>query len=154
MNNGIFHKSPCATCSSDPPRRIWHCWMFHHIVEMFFWLPCSCFLCCCCISIMAPVVERLWGVIQDKGVGCAELRRRITVIELLSWGGTALFICTHTYTHTCTHWDYGNAGGLEQKHSPLPVLLSFARVNVMLSTTKFNGELVTFSQWYLRLYLI
>lgn len=54
------------------------------------------------------------------------------------WWSSTIYIHTHTYIH----WDYGNAGGLEHKHSPLPDLPSFATVNVMLSLYNVNWELI------------
>lgn len=137
-------RTPLAPRSSDSPRRARHCWAFRHVVKI--WALLGAIVCkCCCIPTTAPVVKGLWGVTEDMGEGCAELRRRLTL-----WHCFLLREQHYLYTHTHTHWDYGNAGGLEHKHSPLPDLLSCATVNVMLSFFKVNWELVTFSWWYCR----
>lgn len=57
------------------------------------------------------------------GLGCTEATTGIHPIAPLSGGGATLFISRHT------HWDYENAGGLKQKHSPL---LSFATAFLLL----------------------
>lgn len=103
------------------------------IILLKFWLPCSCFYANA--TAFPPLVEKLRGA-GHPGQGSWLCWTEATTypIALLSGDGAALFISTHI--HTYIHWDYGNAGGLEHKHSPLPGLLSFATVNVMLSFYK------------------
>lgn len=95
---------------------------------------------CCCIPATAPVVEGQWGVTEDEGEGCAEPRRRLTL-----W--RCFLVREQHYLYTHRHWDYGNAEGLEHKHSPLPDPLLWATVNVKLLFSQVNWELLIFSWW-------
>lgn len=105
-----LQQSPRVNHTAEPPRRTL-CNARHFISQVLQQVHC-----CNFGSSYASGPETQGSSRTGGGLGWTEATTGIYPIAPLSGGGAALFISWHS------HWDYGNAGGLKHKHSPLSTL--------------------------------